>query len=227
MPNLPNLSSSRSFLAQSPSFGFGNNGSESYREKIRDSIQSTPRKENVAYTSRSIDLSLNRENSTFRPVSRVKGNTFKTQGINDTDHDLPTARSNLKSGRKREILFYKNDSSSQNSDGKSGNNNNNFDNQENVEFINSDSLDTKFDCEVSETNYTSRRKRFEDNNLAQNQNLNNGFNEINGLKFTERVQTARESARAPIAAPRKLFQKSDQENGNPPMRNIKTPLKAR
>lgn len=204
MPNLPNLSNSRSFLA-SPSPYNPSNGGDSYRELIRENIHNTPRnKENGGYPGRSIDLNLGREN-TFRTVSRFNNHNQNLIGDLEKDGDL-TSRSNLKSGRNRKLVFYNN----KNSD---NNNNNNLnmenENQENIDFKNSDNNTN----DSSENSYTSRRKRFEDNNF--NQSVNNFSNDGN-VKFTERLKTARgrDSARTPVVTPRKIFQNDSNSNSN-------------
>ncbi len=205
MPNFPNLSSSRAFLSQSPN-SFGYNGSD-FRDRIRENLQNTPRKDKN-FTNRSIDLSLTRENSAFRPVSRMKSQN-KAPNISDLDSELINTKS-----RRRELLFYnKNDQQNQSSE-------NNIENQENFDFLNSEQ--NKLDNGSNENSYTSRRKRFEDNNFKQQ---SKSFTE-NDLLFTERVQTARDSARTPIVKPRKMYN-NDLENDGSLRINVKTPLKPR
>jgi len=205
MPNLPNLSSSRAFLSQSPN-SFGYNGSD-FRDRIRENLQNTPRKDKN-FSNRSIDLSLTRENSAFRPISRMKSQN-KAPTISDIDSELINTKS-----RRRELLFYnKNDQQNQSSE-------NNIENQENFDFLNSEQ--NKIDNGSNENSYTSRRKRFEDNNFKQQRK---SFTE-NDLLFTERVQTARDSARTPIVKPRKIYN-NDLENDGSLRINVKMPLKPR
>ncbi len=201
MPNLPNLSSSRAFLSQSPNSFYS--GSD-YRDKIRENIQNTPRKDNFL-NNRSIDLSLTRENSTFRPVSRIKPQN-KAQSVNpDLETELNTTK-----GRRRELVFYnKNEKNNQSS---------NDENQENFDVWSSES--NKKDNDNNENSYTSRRKRFEDNNFKQN-----SFSE-NGIPYTERIHTARESTQTPRVKPRKIHNEDLENEGNL-RKNVKTPLKTR
>lgn len=211
MPNLPNLSSSRSFLAASPNSFSYNNGSESYRDKVREKIQSTPRKNNGEYTSRSIDLTLGRE-KTFRSKSRNQGNNLISDFEKDPELNGPIDR--LKSGRYRQKLFYNNnDRNNDDNQNDFGNFNNN---QENLDFINSDRIDTEV-----ENSYVSRKKRFEDNNFNQNVN---SFND-SAVKFKERLKTARESTKTPLITPRKSCKNENNLEMN--SSRTKSPLKTR
>ena len=219
MPNLPNLSNSRSFLAASPNSFSYNNGSESYRDKVREKIQSNPRKNNGEYTSRSIDLSLSRE-KTFRSKSRNQGNNLITDFEND-NNDFNGQRDRLKSGRYRQKIYFNNNSQAS-ADRNNENNDNQHDyanfnnNQENLDFINTDRIENE-----AENSYVSRKKRFEDNNFNQNVN---GFND-SAVKFKERIKTARESTRTPLITPRKSCPNDNNLEMN--SNRTKTPLKTR
>ena len=185
MPNLPSLSSNRSMLPSSPSsLSTYQNGGESYREKIREKIQSTPRKSGEYTANKSIDLSMHREN-TFRSASRLK-NSIES----DADMGAISARDTLKSARLRQIVFYNNNNTAE-----SGN-----DNQEN---LNGTDSKFSFDSELNENNYLSRRKRFETNNFNQAEDQSE--------KFRERLKTAVDSStRTPLVKPRKLLQNVNQ-----------------
>jgi len=100
---LPNLSG-KSFISTSPTLDSFQSGADSYREKVKEKIQNSPRRNtNFDYT-RSIDLSLNREN-TFLPISRNRDNNTANRlktAVSDNNY------SRLKSSRSRQIVFYNN-----------------------------------------------------------------------------------------------------------------------
>lgn len=88
------------------------NSPSSYRERVREKIQNSPR--NNSSTHRSIDLSISRENTFFRPSSRLRFSTENIQETNnDSDEGLERNQYQKKNSntsapaiRARQIVFY-------------------------------------------------------------------------------------------------------------------------
>ncbi len=222
MPNLPNLSNSRAFLA-SPN---GYSGSDSYRERIRENISNTPRKsDNSTYTPRSIDLSI--EKNLFRTVSRYNNHNTNNKSHDNDETGFLTQRSQ-KSARTRQVLFYNKNGLSQDNTNTTTNGSNNqqqhIENQENLDQFRNLDNNSRHGSENSnsENNYPSRRKRFEDNNFnSKNNNLDNlNSRNMNGNEpaFNERIKTAksreRENAQTPVITPRKNTSYNNNLNNN-------------
>lgn len=98
---LPNLSG-KSYISTSPTFDSYQSGADSYREKVKEKIQNSPRQS--ATYSRSIDLSLTKETQ-FRPVSRTNNRTNNLERLKSALND---SSSRLKSARNRQLIFYNN-----------------------------------------------------------------------------------------------------------------------
>ncbi len=235
---LPNLSG-KSFISTSPTFDSYQSGADSYREKVREKIQNSPRRNNNNTNSyeysRSIDLSLNRDNS-FRPVSRhssVNNNNNNNNGENSNVRlksavsDNNNNYSRLKSGR-RQIVIYNNNNN--------GNNNGNKNGNEDPEFTDNSNIDMR--KEMHRRNNT-RNRNFntspivsdEDFSLNTDRTEGGGSSIISRHQRSQRVednffensndnivkhqqpilsnQTKENLLKAPLITPRKSLQQSN------------------
>jgi hypothetical protein len=232
---LPNLSG-KSFLSTSPTFDTYQSGADSYREKVKEKIQNSPRRSaNYSDYSRSIDLSISKDES-FRPVSRhrsINVNNNNSQ-LNETTNGYrlksaandPKNISRLKSARNRQIVFYNNNNNLDESiDNETNNNNNNLDlkkelnrrnNTRNRNF-NTSPLVSDDDFSVNINKNEKQNRNYNNNNNQRYESIEN-FDEPSTFTNNNKQQSilspmAKESLlKAPLITPRKsLQQKSNQK----------------
>lgn len=225
---LPNLSG-KTF--DTPTLDSYQSGADSYREKVREKIQSSPR-QNTNYT-RSIDLSLTSDNS-FRPVSRSnKSNNSYVSSLNDTN-----SVSRLKSARSRQLIFYNNNgelNQDNNNDNTNNNNNNNSENDlrreahrknntRNRNFLDTSPLVSDDDFSF---NTSDEPVRAPQPPLSSRRNLKNNNNNNNNDSYSIAPATPRETSsvlKAPLITPRKSvlqkqYQPQQQQQQPPPQQS--------
>ena len=194
---LPNLSANNnSFIAAQNDY---NTGQESYRDQIREKMQSTPRRSYE--NTRSIDLSIKSDNL-FRSTSRLNYNRENVLpenlfgNPNDTNNNEWTPRP--KSSRNRQIIFYNNDNTNNTNN---NSNNNNTTTTNNNKNSNTNRQDNETNYRV-ETRATSRMQKYNDKEIIFDDN-NNNLKSSRGEKPQILLDTVQISRNEPLITPRR------------------------